>query len=677
MNYLKKYTLLYVEDDETTVSIVKELLKDQVKEVYTALDGYDGWKVFKQKNPDIVLMDINMPKMNGIKLSQKIKRVAPDKPIVVLTAFNENNLLHQFIEIGIEAYLTKPLTSFDKLKEPLDKIATLLSYKTIAKEKDLALKKSETLLKKAQEVAHVGNWEFCFKTNKFICSAMLYKIFDIDKCSVTLMYDNFLSLLYYPNKELMDKEEYVCSIIHKQSINTIHKIKTVNGKIKYLDEQSIIEFNKKGKPIIAYGTIQEVTEKYQYELKIKESVAKLEVALESAKIGMWEWNINAGVIEWDKNTYEMLGYNHNEFEINYEIWKSLVHTHDIERVHTSLHSQLELSDIFIIEFRYKTANNKWLWVEGRGRVIEKNMYGDPIRLIGTHTDISHIKEYELILKNEISNKTKELKELNSNLELKIKEEVAKNREKDQLLQHQTRLAAIGEMMSNIAHQWRQPLSAITTSISALKIKNDYGILNNNDIDETNETILHSAGFLSSTIDNFKNFYKKDSIKKRFFIIDAIKDALNIVKATYDHNFIKIELDIDYGISYFGSDNLLSQVVLNVLSNSKEAFDKDHIDEKIVCISLNKVDDTIIIAIEDNAGGIPSDIIGKIFDPYFTTKHNSQGTGLGLYMCTQILNNHFNCGTIEANNNTSKYGYGACFIIKFRTVDLDKEIKNEQ
>jgi PAS domain S-box-containing protein len=244
-------------------------------------------------------------------------------------------------------------------------------------------------------------------------------------------------------------------------------------------------------------------------------------------------------------------------------------------------------------------------------------------------------------------------------------------QRDILLQQQTRLAAIGEMMANIAHQWRQPLSAITSSISGLKLKQEFGLLEDNDISEVNEQILKNAEFLSKTIDNFRNFFKKDQIKRKFFIAESIKETINIIKASYDNHFIQLDKDFDDSIYYFGSDNMLSQVILNLLSNSKDALVHNNINDKHVMISLSRKNDNISIEVIDNGGGIKEEIQEKIFDPYFTTKHQHQGTGLGLYMSNQIIQNHFN-GQITVHNITTEFGMGACFVIEFPSIEHDED-----
>jgi PAS domain S-box-containing protein len=156
------------------------------------------------------------------------------------------------------------------------------------------------------------------------------------------------------------------------------------------------------------GFIVNITEKKAQELQILEAKNKLEVTLEASKIGIWEWDIKNDLIVWDKNCYEMLGYKYNEFPLNYVTWYELIHPEDIKDSNKNMQLQLLNQDTFTIEFRYKKADNSWIWIEGRGKVILKDKNGTPLKLVGTHLDITKIKEYENVLKEEVAKKTKEL-----------------------------------------------------------------------------------------------------------------------------------------------------------------------------------------------------------------------------------------------------------------------------
>ncbi|RXJ91162.1 hypothetical protein CRV01_02470 [Arcobacter sp. CECT 8983] len=271
------------------------------------------------------------------------------------------------------------------------------------------------------------------------------------------------------------------------------------------------------------------------------------------------------------------------------------------------------------------------------------------------------------LENIVNGKTKELKDLNENLELKIKEEVEKNREKDKTLIQQGRFAALGEMIGNIAHQWRQPLSAISSTVSSMQVQRELGIAKDEDIDASYKSIMKYVQFLNQTIEDFRSFFRKDKEKIKFNIIEVLNNSISITSAVYKDNEIVLTLDIkeDQLISK-GFPNELSQVFLNILNNAKDVLKEKKFEKRQVYIKAYSTKQNNVIDIFDSAGGIPPHIKDKIFDPYFTTKHKSQGTGIGLYMSKDIIEKHMK-GSLTAMNSDffiEQYHYfGACFKIE--------------
>lgn len=262
------------------------------------------------------------------------------------------------------------------------------------------------------------------------------------------------------------------------------------------------------------------------------------------------------------------------------------------------------------------------------------------------------KEYEKRLITEVDQKTKELTELNENLENKINVEIEKNKKQTIILQQQGRLAALGEMMENIAHQWRQPLSAITSHASALLLKDELKILDEDDVKNTSNGILKSAKFLSKTIDDFRDFLNKDKTKKDFNIARVIYEIYHIIEASFRTKNINIAFNLDETLSYNGYPNELSQVILNILNNAKDILIQNEIKNKLIQVSLTKKENHFSITIIDNGGGVPENIISKIFDPYFTTKHKTQGTGIGLYMSSKIIKEQFDGDLFVTNEEIS-------------------------
>ncbi len=237
-------------------------------------------------------------------------------------------------------------------------------------------------------------------------------------------------------------------------------------------------------------------------------------------------------------------------------------------------------------------------------------------------------------------------------------------QKDILLQQQSRLASMGEMIGNIAHQWRQPLSVISTLSTSYKLKKELEMpIETEVVFDDMKKINESAQHLSKTIDDFRNFFKSNNESSLFLIMSVIEDCKKMTSATFHNHFIELKQEIENPkLEYYGSSSMLSQVILNILANAKDAFIESKIQNKIVTITVYTENKELIISIKDNAGGVPEEIIEKIFDPYFTTKHQSQGTGIGLYMSSQIIQKHFE-GEFSVQNLEDENGFGAQFDIK--------------
>ena len=242
-----------------------------------------------------------------------------------------------------------------------------------------------------------------------------------------------------------------------------------------------------------------------------------------------------------------------------------------------------------------------------------------------------------------------------------------------LLFEQSKLASMGEMIGNIAHQWRQPLSVISTAATGMQIQKEYNTLSDEDFNEACMAIDMNAQYLSKTIDNFTNFIKGERVEKQFNLREDIDIFIHLIEANIKENNINIILDIEENINLIGYPNELNQCFINIFNNSKDAFLEESAKHKkdteennrYIFISATKKNDKIIISLKDNAGGIEKDIIDKIFEPYFTTKHQSQGTGLGLHMTNNMIVNGMK-GSIKVENQEyifkNRNYIGANFII---------------
>ncbi len=281
---------------------------------------------------------------------------------------------------------------------------------------------------------------------------------------------------------------------------------------------------------------------------------------------------------------------------------------------------------------------------------------------------SALKNINATLAIQVKDKTKELEELNNKLKDKIKEEVNKNREKDKILYQQSKMAAMGEMIENIAHQWRQPLSTISTAASGISLKIDFKIYDEEEIKKDLKSIVDTTLYLSQTIEDFRNFFIDNKNKEKFNLVTFIKKDINIINSQLKSNSIELITSLE-DITIFGIKNELTQAIINILTNAKDVLvEKINCSEKrrIIKIETKAKDKFAYIYIQDNAEGIKKEIIDKVFEAYFTTKHKSQGTGIGLYMTREIIVKHMK-GQISVKNRSFEHEnityFGACFEIK--------------
>ncbi len=331
-----------------------------------------------------------------------------------------------------------------------------------------------------------------------------------------------------------------------------------------------------------------------------------------------------------KSVEKLLSYSTSDFISNDINYKDCIHENDKKRFLKEIDNAIEENlDYFRHEpYRIITKNNEIKWVLNY-IVTKKDIDGEITNFIGYLTDIT----------NQIKNQ--------------------------EIMYQQSKIASMGEMLGNISHQWRQPLSAISTLATGAKLKNELNILNDEDFNKTMESINNQAQYLSSTIDDFRNFFAEDTKNKtNINLKNSLETTLSLVKDSYKSNIITTIVNME-DAPLVCNENVFIQAILNILNNAKDAYGNNRKKEKLVFIDLIKEKNTYILTIKDNATGIEEKILNKIFEPYFTTKHQSQGTGIGLYMTNQIITKHFKGEIIVSNEEftyNNKSYKGACFKI---------------
>jgi len=265
-----------------------------------------------------------------------------------------------------------------------------------------------------------------------------------------------------------------------------------------------------------------------------------------------------------------------------------------------------------------------------------------------------------VLKNyqkKVSEDAKLLENLNSTLQMRVQIEIEKNREKEQLLVEKSRFIALGEMISNIAHQWRQPLSELSSILMNIKFKHDLNALDDKTMQKKSDEASKVIEYMSHTIDDFRNFFmpKKDS--ETFFIHNVIDSVMTIISSSLEYNNINVGIEIDKKIKVNTYLNEYQQVVLNIMNNAKDVLMESNKKNRLILIKSSEESNSVILSIEDNGGGILTKPKNKIFEPYFSTKSASNGTGIGLYMSKIIIDKNMN-GKLRVVNTSQ----GAKFLI---------------
>ncbi len=261
-----------------------------------------------------------------------------------------------------------------------------------------------------------------------------------------------------------------------------------------------------------------------------------------------------------------------------------------------------------------------------------------------------------LVESEVKLKHNELQHLNRELEQRIQEEMLKRQQKEQMLIQQSKMAAMGEMIGAIAHQWRQPLNAVGLIVQDLEDAYEYGEIDKEYIQRAVNDTMKQIQFMSKTIDDFRNFFRPAKEKEIFNCFKAIQSALSIVNAQLTNNTISVKLTAhnEQELYITGFSNEFKQAMLNIINNAKDAITENrkqsysaHVKGEI-SIDVSKENNKIVVIIADNGGGIDKDIIDRVFEPYFTTKDQGKGTGIGLYMSKTIIERSMN-GKLDVRN----------------------------
>jgi PAS domain S-box-containing protein len=334
--------------------------------------------------------------------------------------------------------------------------------------------------------------------------------------------------------------------------------------------------------------------------------------MELATDGIHVINTDGDLVEFSDSFALMLGYSHSEmYRLNVADWDDSIQR---EQLQDDIESLMENPRTFETKHRKKDGTLMDVEINARGIKLDDKTY-----LYASARDIT------------------EKKQLTQNLQALVNEETAKRVEKEKLLIQQSKMAMMGEMISMIAHQWRQPLNALGIGVKDVELAFALGEIDNAYVRRFKEESMHIIQTMSKTIDDFRDFFKPTKSKEHFIVEIAVQQALYIMGPLIHSKQIKLYFNTNSESAVFGYKNEFQQVIIILLSNAKDALECSNVEEPHIEIDVDDNGcDKIAVTISDNAGGIPREILDRIFEPYFTTKEQGKGTGIGLYMAKEII-----------------------------------------
>ncbi len=384
-------------------------------------------------------------------------------------------------------------------------------------------------------------------------------------------------------------------------------------------------------------------------IKIESALTRFEHIFNYTSVGFLIVDDKRDIVDVNKKLCQIFGYDKNKL-IGQNARVLHIDDEHYKDYGDKVFVQAMSSELIRVEFEFIKQNKETIWCEISGSPMNKDSHLPDGGVLWAAVDISNKIEAQKI----INRQNKKLQDLNINLNKKVDTQIQTLRDQDKILIQQSKMAAMGEMMDAVAHQWKQPLSVIKLSASELEYMNNDKMLTNDLIDEISKRIEKKVDYLVETIDEFRSFFRPKTDVENIPIKTIVDSALLLLKDEIIKNTIDVQFVGDILIKANLIPNEFKHVIINLINNSKDEFIRNNIKNRKIIIELLKKEDKIILKITDNAGGIPNEIIEDIFKANITNKKEDKGTGIGLYMTKNIIEKIE--GNIEVDNTTN----GACF-----------------
>ena len=549
---------------------------------------------------------------------------------------------------------------------------------------EAALRASEQNLIEAQRIARVGNWVWDLSGSLLSASAECYRVFGMASTEFADSYKAFLKLVHPEDRDNV-QAAFETFLKNHLPHSVEYRIISPDGTGRIIHEQGEVVFDALGTPVHTVGTVQDITERKKTEkqiLRLNQLYAILSevnhAIVRSADQYSLFQEICRVVVKYGGFRLAWIGLVDEECGIVKPVACNSINEGYLDNIRVTVRdepegmgpagSAIRKGKLQIVnDFLSNPRTSPWhkeaeklgynsvaaIPLKLNGKTIgaltmyggEKHFFHGQMSglLLQLAADISFAldnldrearrKETERALQKEIVERLQAMEALH---------------EKDQLLMHQSRQAAMGEMINNIAHQWRQPLNMVALTIQDLMVTYEQGECSYEYVDETVKQIMSQVLHMSQTIDDFRNFLRPDQEIKQFNLREAVKKTLVLVGDSFKSQNIKTDTEAQEDLIVTGYQNEYCQVLLNILNNARDVLTERNIVAPRIEINLFREGYRNVTTISDNAGGIPDAIIDRIFEPYLTTKEADKGTGIGLYMSKTIIEKRMN-GKISVRN----------------------------
>ncbi|PHR58548.1 MAG: hypothetical protein COA44_03665 [Arcobacter sp.] len=501
-------------------------------------------------------------------------------------------------------------------------------------------------LKSTERIAHFGGWQWDLKTNDLEWSDEVYRIFGEKPQSFKSSYIKFLSYLSIKDQEKV-KEEISSAIQEGKKYEVEHDIILLNGETRHVREIAEFVYNQEGTAIKLIGGVLDITKYTELKHSLQEKEELYSQLFHHSPDGMMLTDKNGHILDYNQAILDILKLHSVDEFLHKQPFEFAPKYQPNGQLSSDMQAEIlknaSLSKFQSFEWQLCQPDGHLTWVE---ILLTPIILEGQYRLHSVWRDISKRK----LMQDELSNFNLELTE-------QVADEVKKNQKQSHQMLQQSRLAQMGEMISMIAHQWRQPLASISAIAGTLSIDvqlNEYDEI----FFEENLTMIADLSIhLSSTINDFRGFFNDEKEKIPVNWKDLIESSLLIIEPTFIDTNISVEKDFPDTSSVQSYQNEVRQVILNIIKNAEDAFLENKVSQPKIWIKSYLEEDYICVSIKDNAGGVPENIIDNVFDPYFSTKLKKDGTGLGLYMSKMIIEDHCQ-GKLRLNNSDN----GAVFTI---------------